>query len=156
QNIAFEHRYAQGRPELFPELAADLVRLKVDVIFARGPWAVPAARSATRVTPIIGIDLESDPIVEGLVKSLARPGGNVTGMFLDLAELSGKQLQILKEIIPRLSHVGVVGDSAVNSAQLRELRVTARSVAVQIQALEMKSAKDLDGAFEAAHKRHAE
>src|SRR5262245_11499494 len=85
QNIAFEHRNAPGKPKIFPQLAADLVRPKVDVIFARGPWAVPAARSATRVTPIIGIDLESDPIVEGLVKSLARPGGNVTGMFLDLA-----------------------------------------------------------------------
>src|SRR5262249_16498897 len=111
---------------------------------------------ATRATPIIGIDLESDPIAEGLVKRLARPGGNVTGMFLDLAELSGKQLQILKEIIPKLSHVGVVGDSAVNSAQLPELRVVARSLAVQIQGLEMKGTQDLDSAFEAAHKGHAE
>ena len=156
KNIAFEHRYAEGRPELFPDLAADLVRLKVDVIFARGPWAVPAAKSATRTIPIIGIDLESDPIAQGLVESLARPGGNITGMFLDLAELSGKQLQILKEIVPRLSRVAVLADPAVNSSQLRELRVVARLLAVQIQALEMKSSKDLKGALEATQKGYAE
>jgi len=152
QNIAFEHRYAQGEPELFPDLAAELVRLKVDVIFARGPWAVTAAKTATRTIPIVGIDLESDPIAEGFVTSLARPGGNITGMFLDLAELSGKQLQILKEIIPKLSRVAVLGDPAVNASQFRELRVVARSLAVQIQALEMKSSKDLDRAFEVANK----
>ena len=94
RNILLEQRYAQETPKLFPALAADLVRLKVDLIFARGPWAVTAANSATRAIPIIGIDLESDPVADGLVKSLARPGGNLTGMFLDLAELSGKQLQI--------------------------------------------------------------
>jgi putative tryptophan/tyrosine transport system substrate-binding protein len=156
QNIAVEHRYAEGRPERFPDLAADLVRLKVDVIFARGPWAVPAAKGATETIPIVGIDLESDPIEAGFVKSLARPGGNITGMFLDLAELSGKQLQLLKEIIPRLSRVAVLGDPAVNSSQLRELRVVAHSLAVKIQTLEMKSARDLDGALEAANKGQAE
>ena len=155
QNIAFEQRYAEGKPELFPDLAADLVQLKVDVIFARGPWAVTAAKAATRTIPIIGIDLESDPIADGFVKSLARPGENITGMFLDLAELSGKQLQILKEIIPKLSPVAVLGDPAVNASQLRELRVVARSLAVQTQALEMKSSKDLESAFEAANKGHA-
>jgi len=155
QNIAIEQRYAEGKPELFPDRAADLVRLKVDVIFARGPWAVTAAKAATRTIPIIGIDLESDPIADGFVKSLARPGGNITGMFLDLAELSGKQLQILKEIIPRLSRVAILGDSAVNASQLRELRMVARSLAVQTQALEMKSSKDLESAFEAANKGRA-
>jgi putative ABC transport system substrate-binding protein len=155
QNVAFEHRYAEGKPELFVDLAAELVQLKVDVIFARGPWAVTAAKAATRTIQIVGIDLESDPIAAGFVKSLARPGGNITGMFLDLAELSGKQLQILKEIIPKLSRVAVLGDPAVNASQLRELGVVARSVAVQSQALEMKSSKDLDGAFEAATKGHA-
>jgi putative ABC transport system substrate-binding protein len=155
QNIAIEQRYAEGKPELFPDRAADLVRLKVDVIFARGPWAVSAAKAATRTIPIIGLDLESDPISDGFVKSLARPGGNITGMFLDLAELSGKQLQILKEIIPKLSRVAILGDSAVNASQLRELRMVARSLAVQTQALEMKSSKDLESAFEAANKGRA-
>jgi ABC-type uncharacterized transport system substrate-binding protein len=155
QNIAIEQRYAEGKPELFPDRAADLVRLKVDIIFARGPWAVSAAKAATRTIPIIGLDLESDPISDGFVKSLARPGGNITGMFLDLAELSGKQLQILKEIIPKLSRVAILGDSAVNASQLRELRMVARSLAVQTQALEMKSSKDLESAFEAANKGRA-
>ena len=155
QNIAIEQRYAEGKPELFPDRAADLVRLKVDVIFARGPWAVSAAKAATRTIPIIGLDLESDPISDGFVKSLARPGENITGMFLDLAELSGKQLQILKEIIPKLSRVAILGDSAVNASQLRELRMVARSLAVQTQALEMKSSKDLESAFEAANKGRA-
>src|SRR5215475_11643334 len=156
QNIAFEHRYAEGRPKIFPDLAADLVRLKVDVIFARGPWAVPAARAATSTIPIVGIDLESDPIADGFIKSLARPGGNITGLFLDLAELSGKQLQILKEIVPKLSRVAVLGDPAVNASQLRERSVAARSLAVRIQSLEAKSSKDLDGALELANQRHAE
>ncbi|PYN41109.1 MAG: ABC transporter substrate-binding protein [Candidatus Rokuibacteriota bacterium] len=155
QNIAFEHRNAQGKPELFPDLAADLARLPVDVIFARGPWAVPAAKAATRTIPIVGIDLESDPVAQGFVKSLARPGGNITGMFLDLAELSGKQLEILKEISPKLARVAVLGDPAINASQLRELRGVARSLAVQIQALEMKSPEDLGEAFEAANKGHA-
>ena len=156
RNVLLEQRYAEERPKLFPALAADLVRLKVDLIFARGPWAVAAATSATRAIPIVGIDLESDPVADGLVKSLARPGGNLTGMFLDLAELSGKQLQILKEINPRLSRVAVLGDSAVNSSQLRELKSVAGSLAMQIQPLEMKAAKDLAGAFESENKRPSE
>jgi ABC-type uncharacterized transport system substrate-binding protein len=155
-NVLFEQRYAQERPELFPVLAADLARLNVDLIFARGPWAVAAAKSATMAIPIIGIDLETDPVADRLVKSLARPGGNLTGMFLDLAELSGKQLQILKEIIPKLSGLAVLGDPAVNSSQFRELRVVARSLAVRIQVREMKTAKDLAGAFEAENKRPSE
>ena len=153
RNILFEQRHAEERPELFPALAADLVRLNVDLIFARGPWAVAAAKNATRTIPIIGIDLESDPVANGLVKSLARPGENLTGMFLDLAELSGKQVQILKEIIPTLSRVAVLGDPAVNSSQIRELRAVGRSLAVQIQVLEMKTARDLAGAFAAENKR---
>jgi len=156
RNILFEQRHPEERPELFPALAADLVRLNVDLIFARGPWAVAAAKSATRAIPIIGIDLESDPVADGLVKSLARPGENLTGMFLDLAELSGKQVQILKEIIPKLSRVAVLGDPAVNSSQIRELRAVGRSLAVQIQVLEMKTAKDLAGAFATENKRPSE
>jgi putative tryptophan/tyrosine transport system substrate-binding protein len=140
RNVHLEQRYAEERPKLFPALAADLVRLKVDLIFARGPWAVTAAARATRTIPIVGIDLERDPVASGLVKSLARPGGNLTGMFLDLSELSGKQLQILKEINPRLSRVAILGDSTVNSSQLRGLRIVAGSLAVQIQPLEMRAA----------------
>jgi putative ABC transport system substrate-binding protein len=100
QNIAFEHRSAHDQPELFPKLALELASLNVDVIFARGTWALAAAKNATRTIPIAGIDLEIDPVEAGLVASIARPGGNITGMFLDLSELSSKHLQLLKEIIP--------------------------------------------------------
>jgi putative ABC transport system substrate-binding protein len=97
QNIAFEHRSAHDQPELFPKLAFELASLKVDAIFARGTWALAAAKNATRMIPIVGIDLEIDPVEAGLVASIARPGGNITGLFLDLSEVSGKHLQILKE-----------------------------------------------------------
>jgi putative ABC transport system substrate-binding protein len=100
QNVAFEHRSAHDQPDLFPKLAFELASLKVDVIFARGTSALAAAKNATRTIPIVGIDLEIDPVEAGLVASIARPGGNITGLFLDLSELSGKHLQFLKEIMP--------------------------------------------------------
>src|SRR6476660_4145720 len=140
QNIAFEHRSAHDQPELFPKLALELVSLNVDVIFARGTWALAAAKNATRTIPIAGIDLEMDPVEAGLVASIARPGGNITGMFLDLSELSGKHLQLLKEIIPRTSRVAVLGDPEINAPQLRELAQVARSLALETRALELKNA----------------
>jgi hypothetical protein len=154
QNIAFEHRYAHGRVDLFPGLAADLVRLQVDIIFARGPQAVTAAKNATHAIPIVGIDLESDPVMTGLVTSLSRPGGNITGMFLDLAEMSGKQLQLLKELVPKLTRVAVLGDPVVNASQLSALNAVGRSLAIQVQVLELKSSERLEGAFEEAKREH--
>ena len=150
RNIEFEHRSAHDQPELFPKLASELVDLKVDVIFARGTWALAAAKNATSTTPIAGIDLEIDPVEAGLVASIARPGGNITGMFLDLSELSGKHLQLLKEIIPRTSRVAVLGDPDINAPQLRELAQVARSLALETQAVEFKDATNLGGAFDAA------
>jgi putative tryptophan/tyrosine transport system substrate-binding protein len=145
RNIAFEHRSAHDQPELFPKLALELATLKVDVIFARGTWALAAAKNATRTIPIVGIDLEIDPVEAGLVASIARPGGNITGLFLDLSELSGKHLQMLKEIIPGTSRVAVLGNPDINAPQ-----ILARSLAVQIRAVDAKNATDLDGAFDAA------
>jgi putative tryptophan/tyrosine transport system substrate-binding protein len=150
QNIAFEHRSAHDQPELFPKLAFELASLKVDAIFARGTWALAAAKNATRTIPIVGIDLEIDPVEAGLVASIARPGGNITGLFLDLSELSGKHLQILKEIIPATSRVAVLGDSNINAPQLRELKRVAQSLALQTQVVELKEAANLEGAFESA------
>jgi putative ABC transport system substrate-binding protein len=150
QNIEFEHRSAHDQPELFPKLASELAELKVDVIFARGTWALAAAKNATRTIPIAGIDLEIDPVEAGWVASIARPGGNITGMFLDLSELSGKHLQLLKEIIPRTSRVAVLGDPDINAPQLRELAQVARSLALETHALELKNAANLDGAFNEA------
>jgi putative tryptophan/tyrosine transport system substrate-binding protein len=150
QNVAFEHRSAHDQPELFPKLALELVSLNVDVIFARGTWALTAAKNATRTISIVGIDLEIDPVEAGLVASIARPGGNITGMFLDLAELSGKHLQFLKEIMPATSRVAVLGNPDINAAQLRELERVAQSLAVQTRGVEVKSAADLESAFDTA------
>jgi putative ABC transport system substrate-binding protein len=98
----------------------------------------------------VGIDLEIDPVEAGLVASIARPGGNVTGLFLDLSELSGKHLQILKEIMPGTSRVAVLGDTEINASQLRELDRVAQSLALQTQAIELKTATNLESAFATA------
>jgi ABC-type uncharacterized transport system substrate-binding protein len=150
QNIEFEHRSAHDQPEIFPKLASELAELKVDVIFARGTWALAAAKNATRTIPIAGIDLEIDPVEARLVASIARPGGNITGMFLDLSELSGKHLQLLKEIMPRTSRVAVLGDPNINAPQLRELARVAHSLALETNAVELKNATNLDGALDVA------
>ena len=147
QNIAFEHRFAHDQPDLFPKLALELANLKVEVIFARGTWALAAAKNAARRIPIVGIDLEIDPVEAGLVQTIARPGGNITGLFLDLSELSGKHLQILKEIIPGMSRVAVLGNPDINASQIRELERVARSLALQIRAVDLKKATDLNDAF---------
>src|SRR3982074_1238930 len=106
--------------------------------------------NATRTIPIVGIDLEIDPVEAGLVASIARPGGNITGLFLDLSELSGKHLQILKEIIPGTSRVAVLGNPEINAAHLRELELVAPSLSMQTRAVEVKNATGLDGAFDTA------
>jgi ABC-type uncharacterized transport system substrate-binding protein len=155
-NIAFEHRSAHGQSELFSKLALELASLKVDVIFARGTWALAAAKSATKTIPIVGIDLEIDPVEAGLVESIARPGGNVTGLFLDLSELSGKHLQILKEIIPGTSRVAVLGDPDINAPQIREVERIAQSLSMQTQIVGMRNATALDDAFNTAVNWHAD
>ena len=149
-NIAFEHRSAHGQPERFSNLALDLVNLKADVIFARGTWALAAARSATKTIPIVGIDLEIDPVDAGLVQSIARPGGNITGLFLDLSELSGKHLQILKEVIPGTSRVAILGDPDINAPQIRELERIAQSLSMRTQIIGMKNDAALHDAFNTA------
>jgi putative tryptophan/tyrosine transport system substrate-binding protein len=150
QNIAFEHRSAHDQPELFPKLALELATLNVDVIFARGTWALKAAKNASRAIPIVGIDLEIDPVEAGLVASIARPGSNITGMFLDLSELSSKHLQLLKEIIPGTSRVAVLANPDINASQLRELNRVAGPLSVDIRAVDVKNAIELDGAFHVA------
>jgi len=109
KNLAIEYRFTDFRPELAPEFARDLVRLNMRAIFAPSPEAVAAVRNATTSIPIVALDLGSDPVAKGYVKSLGRPGGNVTGMFLDIPELSGKQMGLLKEIVPRLSRIAIFG-----------------------------------------------
>jgi len=139
-----------GVPARLPAGAAELVRARADVIFARGPVAVAAAVQASKTIPIVAIDLESDPIALGYAKTLARPGGNVTGVFLDLPELSAKQLQLFREIAPGLSRVALVGDSTGNAAQFRATERAAQTLGIQVQRFEGRTAAELDAALEAA------
>ena len=156
KNLAIEYRYSKDRPELLPEAAGDLVRLNVNVIFAAGPLAVAAARSATNSIPIVAIDLESDPLATGYVKSLARPGGNLTGMFLDIPELIGKQMSLLKEAVPRLSRIASFGIPGVNTPQFAATETAARAIAVETEIMEVRVPDDFKGALEAARTRHVE
>ena len=155
KNLAIENRFTNFKPELMPEAAGDLVRLKVNVIFAATPEAVAAARNATSSIPIVGIDLESDPLAMGYIKSLARPGGNLTGIFLDLPELSGKQIGLLKEIVPRLSHITVFGIPGLNAAQFAAA-AAAQAVGVEAETIEVQIPDDWGRALEAAKTRQVE
>jgi putative ABC transport system substrate-binding protein len=156
KNLAIEYRYSKDRPELLPAAAGDLVRLNVNVIFAAGPLAVAAARNTTNSIPIVAIDLESDPLATGYVKSLARPGGNLTGMFLDIPELSGKQVGLLKEIVPRLFRIAIFGIPGVNTLQFAATEAAARAFAVEAEIMEVRVPDDFESALEAARTRRVE
>ncbi len=140
QNIVIERRWAGGNPDRLPDLAADLVRLKVDVIFA-GAVAVGAVKRATGTIPIVFIT-EGDPVGSGLVASLARPGGNLTGLTVLGDELAGKRLELLKEVIPRISRVAALWHSTSDVSQLRIAEVAAQSLGLQLQILEVRYPND--------------
>jgi len=150
RNIALEYRFAQGRPDGLPALAAELVRLKVDVIVIEGGQAALAAKHATQTIPIVMAVID-DPVKAGLVASLARPGGNVTGLTLFASELSGKRLQLLKEVVPRSTLVAVIRNvTHPNAADLwGETEAAARSLDLRLQSVEVRSPADLGGAFKA-------
>jgi putative tryptophan/tyrosine transport system substrate-binding protein len=150
QTIAIEARYAEGHAERLPALAAELVRLQVDVIFTASPAGVRAARQATGTVPIVAIDLETDPVASGLVASVARPGGNLTGVFLDMPELSGKWLQLLQEALARPTRVAVLGDPTINAPQFRAMEVAAQRLAVPLLPLEVHGPDEFERAFDTA------
>jgi len=157
KNIAIEYRYAEGKLDRLPALAAELVRLKVDIIVTPGSVPTRAAKEATATIPIV-MTQDNDPVGNGFVASLARPGGNITGLSTLAPELSGKRLELLKEIIPRLSRVAVFGTSTMpGSAQmLREVELAAKAFGVKLQYLDVPSPKDIETAFRAAGKGRAE
>jgi putative tryptophan/tyrosine transport system substrate-binding protein len=155
KNLAIEYRFAI-KPELMPQAAVDLVRRDVNVIAALSPGPVDAARNATTSIPIVALDLENDPVAKGLVKSLARPGGNITGMFLDLPELSGKQVGLLKEIVPGLSHIAIFGIPGLNAAQFAATETAVRALALESEIIEVQVADDFEQALESARTRHVE
>ena len=144
RNIVFERRSSAGRPGPLPKLAAELARLEVDVIYATGPAAVRAAHDATREIPIVAFDLETDPVASGLVQSLSRPGGNLTGLFLDLPGLAGKWVQLLRQAIPQCKLCYVLWDSTTGPAQLAAARAAAGHFGLEIDVLEMRDDAGLD------------
>src|SRR5947208_3507525 len=157
QNITIEYRYAEGKLDRLPALAAELVALKVDVIVTGGPQATRPAKKATATIPIV-MAFDSDPVGNGFVASLARPGGNVTGLSALSPEISGKQLELLKEIVPTLSRVAVLGNSAepANALVLREVELAAGAFGVKLQHLDVLGPKDIETAFRAASKGRAD
>ena len=157
KNIVVEYRYAEGKLDYLPVLAAELVRLKVDVIVTGGSGSTRPANEATNTIPIV-MTQDPDPVRNGFVASLARPGGNITGLSTLSPELSGKRLELLKEIIPKLSHVAVLGTSTSpgNAQALRETELAAGALAVKLQYLDVRSPKDIETAFRAASKERAD
>jgi len=156
RNIAIEPRWAEGQYDRYPALAADLVRLKVDVIVAMSGAATQAAQQATRTIPIV-MSLVNDPVGSGLVPSLAHPGGNVTGTSVMSPDLLGKQLQLLKEVVPKVSRVAFLRhpDNPASAANLREAEAAARVLGVRLQTLEARNPQEIDSAFAAMTRERA-
>jgi putative ABC transport system substrate-binding protein len=154
QNIAFESRAAEGKVERLPELAAELVRLKVTIIVTAGNRTALAAKKATSTIPIV-MATGNDPVGLGLIASLSRPGGNVTGITTVAIELGGKRLELLQEVVPRLSRVAVLRDTRGVAASVTETHVAAQALGLQLQILEVGGPKDFDSAFLAMAKERS-
>ena len=157
KNIVIERRHTEGKLDRLPELAAEVVRLNVEVIVTSGPTATRPAKEATSTIPIV-MTFDDDPVGSGFVASLARPGGNVTGLSTLAPEISGKQLELLKEIVPKLGRVAVMGTSSrEGTAQnLKELEVAAEAFALKLQYLNIQNPKDTETAFRSAGKGRAD
>ena len=151
QNIVVEWRFVEGKSERYREIAAELVRLKVDaIVTASGDEPIIATMNVTKTIPII-ITTGSDPVARGFVASLAHPGGNVTGLSQMSHELSGKRLELLKEVVPKLLRVAVLGDRDHQNykVQMKEIEVAAQALGLQLQPVQLRVADDLENAFSA-------
>ena len=154
RNVAIEYRWAEGRRERFAEIAAEFVRLRVDVIITNGTPAVIAARQATSVIPIV-FAATGDPVGTGLVTSLARPGGNVTGLSLQSGDLASKRLGLLREVIPGLSRLAILVNASNPNAALEtgELQAAARTLGIEVVTPDIRRAEDIAPAIEALKDR---
>jgi putative ABC transport system substrate-binding protein len=148
RTVAITYRWAEGHSERYTEIAAEFVRLKVDVIVTTGP-AVPAAKQATSVIPVV-FALAGDPVGTGLIASLARPGGNVTGLSIQQIDLASKRLELLREIVPGLRRLAIMANIGFPDAvlEMREVQSTAKMLGLEIVALEIRQAEDIAPAFE--------
>jgi putative ABC transport system substrate-binding protein len=157
KNLVTEWRYAEGKLDRLPALAAEFVRLNVDVIVTSGPIPTRAAKETTATIPIV-MGQDPDPVGNGFGASLARPGGNITGLSTLAPELSGKRLELLKEVIPKLSRVAVFGTSIYPgiAQSLKEVELAAKAFGVKLQTLDVLTPKDIEPAFRAAAKGRAD
>ena len=157
KNIVIEYRYAEGKPERVPDLAAELVRLKVDVIVTAGPSATLAAKKASGTIPIV-FAAANDPVGTGLVSSLARPGGNITGLSTMAPDLDGKRLELLKEAFPKVARVALLWQPSGSRGNLAltEMEAVAKALGLKLLSLEVRSLDDFDSAFARAKKERAQ
>jgi putative tryptophan/tyrosine transport system substrate-binding protein len=151
QNIVIDYRWAEGRPDRLPKLAGELVKLPVDIIVTHGEAAIRTLKQATRTIPIV-VGVTGDLVATGHALSLARPGGNITGLVDTSPELSGKRLEILKEIVPAISRIAVLwnGANAVKRLDFKETEIAALALGLTLQSLEIKASNDFDGNLKAA------
>jgi len=156
-NVAIEYRWGEGRKERFAEIAAEFVRLKVDVIVTSGTSQVLAAKQVTSVIPIV-FATAGDPVGTGLVTSLARPGGNVTGLSNQMLDLAGKQLELLREVVPNLRRLAIIGniDNPIIVIEIGDVQAAARMLGLEVVTLEIRRAEDIALAFEALVERRAQ
>jgi len=148
KNVSFEYRSAQSDPSKFSAAAAELAKLDVDVIYALSAPALHAAYSATHKIPIVAVDFTTDPVASGYIKSYARPGGNVTGVFLDAPGFAGKWFELLKAIVPELTHVAVLWDPGPGTNHLDAVRSVAASLSIKLQVLEVRKPDHINTAFD--------
>jgi putative tryptophan/tyrosine transport system substrate-binding protein len=152
KNILVEYRYHEGQPDRVPSLVAELLQLKVDVLVSTALSAIRAAKQATKTIPLVMVS-NVDPVATGLVDSLARPGGNITGLTRLTRDLSGKRLELLKEVVPRISRVGVLWERTRLANAFNDYEAAARELKIRLQSLEVQGPNpDFEGAFQAAAK----
>jgi putative ABC transport system substrate-binding protein len=149
QNLVLDQRSADGHPERLGPLGAEIVRGRPDVMFAVSPPAIHVLRKLTTTIPIVALDLESDPLRDGVATSLGRPGGNVTGIYLDVPEIQGKWIELLREVVPRLSALVMLADPTAHDLQVKATQAAAKRLGIAVQVYPVRSPDDLSRAFNA-------
>ncbi len=150
QNVRIDARFHGTAFERLDEVVRELVAFKCSVIFASNPYAIQVVTKATKTIPIVGVDLESDPVASGLVNSVARPGGNFTGFFLDIPELGGKQIELLMEAVPAVSRLAVLWDATIGEVQFRATETAPRPAGIILQSLPIRRQQDINEAIQQA------
>lgn len=156
EEVEFIPRIAESDPTRLSPMAIELINQNVDVIAAGGTGAALAVRAATATIPIVALDLETDPVATGMIASLARPGGNITGLFFDFPEFRTKLLGLLKEVVPSLSKIAVIWDPNSGPAQLRSIEAAAEVTKLKLEKLEVRNVAELDQAFDAAKRANVD